>query len=396
VPIDIQPVHPGDLITAARFNEIIDALKELDERIGQTPGPAAGPRIDRFDPSEVEMSGTLRILGANFAVPDFQNRVTIGGRRPTRFMAGSTDRELRVVVPSGFTGLPRELPVVVETADGRAERGIRVVTDEPVPLGPLAIRLAPNEGRQVRVRRRVRYTFALDAEQVNMEETYRLEAVFTNPVFEGDALRGTVQEWLTSVEFSPRDRVTVDPSASEPVEVEVSFVVPAGAVSVLFSLRAVSLRNPGGAGGESGPVVVEVGEDQEQGDASIRVVLGDLLGQAQLTTENGRTFLELPFGEPSPVQTPVSVDHAGEYRPRIRVVDAPDSQWEVSNESWTGGALTDNGGEVLSFDLELRGAARDAPRDVGLLLEVRVEGTRSDNGETIHNFLRQRVRALGA
>jgi hypothetical protein len=102
----IQPVRPGEVISAARWNEMLDQLNNLNNRLaaletGTSSG--SGQIITGFNPpSQIELGKELTISG-KFDFPPAINSVSIDGIPILTFRAGSNDSQLLFLVPTGIT-----------------------------------------------------------------------------------------------------------------------------------------------------------------------------------------------------------------------------------------------------------------------------------------------------
>jgi len=137
MPESLDPVEPGDLITADDFNDLIDRLKALHERVDSLERQQGGVVINGFDPpEEIEVGQSLAIVGTNFEFPPDQNTVKIDRREITDFLRGSTNTKLRVGVPDDIQ-VPqggRNVTVRVENSAGNAQRVYRLLpasADQP-------------------------------------------------------------------------------------------------------------------------------------------------------------------------------------------------------------------------------------------------------------------------
>jgi hypothetical protein len=99
----LQPVRPGDLITAQSYNDLLLKIEELEERIdqlqgGTTPGGLAiTGRIPNTGPYRI--GDTLTLLGRNFQFSLGATRVFLNGVRVLTFEPGSGDSQLVFVIP---------------------------------------------------------------------------------------------------------------------------------------------------------------------------------------------------------------------------------------------------------------------------------------------------------
>ena len=86
MPHELQPVRPGDLITAQTFNAMLLKIEELEQRIddlqqggGGGSGLAITGRIPATGPYRI--GDTLTLLGRNFQVSLGAARVFLDGVR---------------------------------------------------------------------------------------------------------------------------------------------------------------------------------------------------------------------------------------------------------------------------------------------------------------------------
>jgi len=130
MPESLDPVEPGDLITADDFNDLIDRLKALHERVESLERQQGGVVINGFDPpEEIEVGQSLTIVGTNFEFPPDQNAVEIDGRTIQEFLVGSTNTTLRLRVPDDIQ-VPqggRNVTIRVENDAGSTQRVYRLL-----------------------------------------------------------------------------------------------------------------------------------------------------------------------------------------------------------------------------------------------------------------------------
>jgi len=96
-------VRPGDVITAAFVNALIDQMQGLDTRLSQLEGTTPGTsavRILNVIPSVVRVGDDLEIQGQNFGFASGTQRVYFDAVRATVFRSGSSDSRLIVQVPN--------------------------------------------------------------------------------------------------------------------------------------------------------------------------------------------------------------------------------------------------------------------------------------------------------
>src|SRR3954465_11771671 len=106
--IAIERVGPADLIRAADWNEMADAIEALDVRLaaiesGVTSGTGGNqPVITDIDPDQPPAGGVMQIIGLNFAVPATLNTVLLDGEELTGFLPGSSGELIRISIPGGL------------------------------------------------------------------------------------------------------------------------------------------------------------------------------------------------------------------------------------------------------------------------------------------------------
>lgn len=146
MPIDLNPVRPGDLITSDFMNRLLAHIDDLEQRIANLEDDVDSGlqvRITQFEPqSEQEVGRTLSILGQNFLFPPSQNQVTINGIPATEFGLSSPTR-IRVTVPP-IPGAPTDVVVRVENSNGLDEAGYRIVPATSTGDNPPSIDVVEN------------------------------------------------------------------------------------------------------------------------------------------------------------------------------------------------------------------------------------------------------------
>lgn len=101
----IQPVRPGDVISAAAWNDLLDQLNDLNTRLThlETGGSGSGAIVTGFSPpSQIEVGKELTIFG-KFDFPPGLNSVSVDGQPVLTFRPGSNDSQLLFLVPTGIT-----------------------------------------------------------------------------------------------------------------------------------------------------------------------------------------------------------------------------------------------------------------------------------------------------
>jgi hypothetical protein len=100
----IPQVSPGDLITAAQYNALIDVVNTSVLRIEALEagtGPTAGLAITQLIPGgPYRVGDTLQILGQNFQFTIGAHRVYFNSTQVLSFLPTSTDSRLEFVIPN--------------------------------------------------------------------------------------------------------------------------------------------------------------------------------------------------------------------------------------------------------------------------------------------------------
>ena len=277
----IERVRAADLIRAEDWNDVAEAIEALDARLAKLESADPGgdpsvPVITDVDPDEPVARGIAEIRGRNFEVPAVINTITFGGVQATGFQPGSTNSLLRVAVPGNLTGLPRELTLRIDTPRGSATKQIRVVPESAQPEGRPSITPTSTGIGTIDIGTLYTFSFRIDAINVTIPETYRIEAQYS------DAVGASVRQWedATNVIGLPDDRVNVIPGV--PVTVAISVTVPDGAKSVGLSLRATSIHNEAGSSATSLPVPLIIGQEVPDNSPLIHVDLGQLTNSFRL------------------------------------------------------------------------------------------------------------------
>src|ERR1044072_698637 len=121
-PPSLAHVNPGDRITAAFINALVDEIFHLQAQIDAIDIPDTGtaPFITALEPpDEVSVGGELDVIGRNFGVPATQNVVTLDGTPVTGVLHGPTSTLLKRAVPGGG-GLPNDAELAIQTVGGTA------------------------------------------------------------------------------------------------------------------------------------------------------------------------------------------------------------------------------------------------------------------------------------
>ena len=133
----LNPVRPGDLITAAGWNQLISDLLSLEARVAALESGPTGPVITSTSPSgQITVPSLLTIVGRNFVTPvNGQNTVSIEGATIDTFIVGSNETMLIIDLPT-FAGLPKTVQMTVSNRYGTS-------APFPLQLAPARFRRPP-------------------------------------------------------------------------------------------------------------------------------------------------------------------------------------------------------------------------------------------------------------
>ncbi|HEX4525400.1 MAG TPA: IPT/TIG domain-containing protein [Gaiellaceae bacterium] len=130
----LQHVQPGQLITAAWANEVVDEINAIIAELAATGSPpdngpaTSGPPVltTRSPTGDVHVNDTITLLGQNFSPRhDGLTRVNFGGVQvsDSAFLPGTSDTQLRFAVPSVTPGT---VTVRVITPQGTSANALSV------------------------------------------------------------------------------------------------------------------------------------------------------------------------------------------------------------------------------------------------------------------------------
>jgi hypothetical protein len=328
--ITIERVSPGELIRASDYNDIARTLEILDARITALEskgGGGSGPVITDIKPDEPVERGLMEILGHRFAVPAILNTLTLDGVGVTDILPGSDDELLRATVPPGFTGLPRDLTLKLETAAGSTTRTVRIRPEAVTPEGRPTIANITTGVGAIEHGKTYTFLFRIDATDVSIEEEYHLRAVYSDVV---DSSEAKWKEATKLVGTAAGDMVSVKPT--DPMSVGVSVTIPEDATSVALTLRAESVNNDPDSSGSSLKIPIVVGEDLPESQFPMRLL--EVGARMRVIDDNGVEVLQIEYpaaGASRTVQVPVNAGEfpvAGTYDYEAELAD-PGTLWSL-------------------------------------------------------------------
>ena len=262
MPIDIQRVQPGDLITSAFVNSLIGHLEALDTRLLALEGstrPAAGAVvITTVTPTPVRVGQDLTVVGENFGVYIGAHRILLDGVSPSVVRPGSTDRVLVLPVPElrDLPDLGRAVTLLVSNATSSATRTITVLPAQTRPEGDVDVALRDTSPDPLAAGRDNPFRFSLRSD-ATVALTMTLDPVLLGA-------DGALLPWPVTVRGAdgqslPQRQVPLPRGAS--TEVVVVVTVPADAASARFTLELAA--RGGGIAASTGPLDFRVGEQAD-------------------------------------------------------------------------------------------------------------------------------------
>ena len=132
MPNDFVEARPGDIISSALFNDLLQRLALIEERVDQLEGSVGGGTdpvaITGFEPEdEVAVGQELTILGRGFLFPPVvsgvpTNTVRLNDTQVTSFLFDSSTTRLSFLVPAAAGGAnPTNITVRVSNGAGEAQ-----------------------------------------------------------------------------------------------------------------------------------------------------------------------------------------------------------------------------------------------------------------------------------
>jgi hypothetical protein len=392
-PSNLAHVNPGDRITAAFMNALVDEINSLQEQVDAlgTVDTGSGPVITALQPAgEVAVGGELDVIGRNFGVPATQNVVTLDGTPVTGFLPGCTATLLRLAVP-GIAGLPKDAELAVQTTAGTARRSIHVVAAVVLPEGRPTLSNTSGSLGTISAGGQYTFSFRIDATSVSIPERYRVDVAYDNAL--PASVPASAWSAATALIGVAGGEVTVAPGT--PVTVGVQVVIPAGADSADMRVTVTSVHNDPGSSAVPLSIPIVVGEAQESDPRIHTPAIGAIGGAAPFHVAADGA-LEVRYAASSAgtvAQVPVDLgfDVGGTYH------------YDVSLESsaagvWTLGAVKPNdlhfdagATPQVHFPLTLLATG---PSNEARFLRFVVTRTDTDSVGQISNFLRLQIRGF--
>src|SRR4051794_24689959 len=337
-PPSLAHVNPGDRITAAFMNALVDEVNSLQEQIdalGTSIPTGPDPVITALEPgTAVSVGAELDVIGRNFGVPAQQNIVTLDGTPVTGFLPGCTSTLLKFAVP-GIGGLPKQAELVVRTTEGTARRSLRVVPAVVLPEGRPTLSDVSGSLGTIEAGHQYTFSFRVDAGGVSIPETYRVEVSYENT--QPASVPASAWTGATALIGVGDGQVTVAPAT--PVTVGAQVTIPAGAASADMRVRVVSVHNDPGSSAIPLTVPIVVGEVIQTNPRVHTPAIGNIGPAApfHLTADGA---LEVRYasgaaGTTALVPVNLGFDVAGTYHCDVSIDNADASLWTL-------GAVTPN------------------------------------------------------
>ncbi len=334
----LNTVQPGDLITAAGWNQLISELTSLEARVSALETGPTGPVITSTSPSgQITVPSLLTIVGRNFVTPvDDQNTVSIDGATIDTFIVGSNETMLIIDLPT-FAGLPKTVQMTVSNRYGTS-------APFPLQLAPAAIpppngttnltKIAQNLGT---IQPSTLFTFNFDLETtLDQSEIFNLAPVFTNA--QGAA---STNDWSNASKLvdgsgNPLSQPQVGvPSGHKSTTIGVAVTVPANAGSVQLSLDAQSQRNSA-LDVNADPITIVTGQPYADNAKApvFKVVPPGSQGAGvpiRVKNVNGTQVVQISFGQQNvPITVAVTTRVAGTYAFAAAIANAAGA-WSPAN-----------------------------------------------------------------
>jgi hypothetical protein len=334
----LNPVRPGDLITAAEWNQLISDLTSLEARVAALESGPTGPVITSTSPSgQITVPSLLTIVGRNFVTPvNGQNTVSIDGATINTFIVGSNETMLIIDVPT-FAGLPETVQMTVSNRYG---------TSAPFPLQLAPAPLPPPTGRTGltkiaqnlgTIQPSTLFTFNFDLETaLDQSEIFSLVPVITN--VQGAA---TAADWLGASKLvdasgNPLGQAQVGvPSGHASTTIGVGLTIPANAGSAQLALDAVSRRNAA-LNVNADPITIVAGQPYADNPKAPTFAIVPPGSQGptvpiRVQSVNGTQVVQISFGQSNvPVTVAVTTRVAGAHAFTAAIANAAGA-WNPAN-----------------------------------------------------------------
>lgn len=342
----LNPVRPGDLITAAGWNQLISDLLSLEARVAALESGPTGPVITSTSPSgQITVPSLLTIVGRNFVTPvNGQNTVSIEGATIDTFIVGSNETMLIIDLPT-FAGLPKTVQMTVSNRYGTsAPFPLQLAPAAlPPPTGTTALtKIAQNLGT---IQPSTLFTFNFDLETtLDQSEIFTLMPVFTNAQGAASAANWLAAATLVDASGHPLTQNEVGvPSSHASTTIGVAVTIPANAGSVQLALDAQSQRNSA-LNVDAGPITIVAGQpyaDNPRAPTFAIVPPGSQGPTVPIRVQNvnGTQVVQISFGQQNiPITVAVTTRVAGTHAFTAAIANAAGA-WSPANPSVQPGSI---------------------------------------------------------
>jgi hypothetical protein len=270
-------VKSGDVITADRWNSILDAIEYLYGQIGSVA--TSGVQITGvMPPSPVNVGDPISVLGHNFEYSIGAVGLYFDSVRVSSFLQGSGDSQLNVTVPSVPNLPPGGRPVTV-TVYNRTSNDQKTITVVPIPL-PLSgfVDVIPGTADTTQPGATADFQFTINS-RVNQAATFTVAAIVDQ------------QGWQTQILAADKSQMSnaqLQLVPFQPATVYVRVTAPVSAQQNTEFNLTVNLSSSGTVYGTTGPVTHKVGQSDSPQDPSI--TLGQASGNPPADLQQGSTI----------------------------------------------------------------------------------------------------------
>jgi hypothetical protein len=302
---NFTPVNPGDLITAAYFNQLLGSfdsrISALEASIGASSGAIVITGLSPTGP--LHMGDKVTVLGQNFGMPS-EVTVTVGGVpvSGSSFLPGSGNYALIFQIPP-VQGIPPQGQVVnLIVSNPTSAAPPYPFTLLPyaltIPTGQVLVNMtgAPGVGT-ITAGNSYNFTFTLTA-STSLADVYTLAASL-------DATSSAAGWTATAVDSSgqPLKQISIAQGQNTTTPVNVMVTVPAAAAAgsaAHVTLTVTSSTNPTGLIG-SGSTTVTVGGNPPPVNTITVAIVGVSATGIAGATFSGNNSISLPHGATSAV-----------------------------------------------------------------------------------------------
>jgi hypothetical protein len=313
---NFNPVKPGDLITAAYFNQVLGSFDTRISNLEASIGTSGAIVITGLSPSgPLHMGDTVTVLGQNFGLPS-QVIVSIGGVNVSgsSFLPGSGNNALVFQIPSipDIPPLGQTVIMLVSNSTSAAPpySFLLLPFALTIPTGQLAISMtgAPSVG-SITGGNSYTFVFTITA-STSLTDNYNLAVSLDS----ASQAAGWTVATVNPSGGGALNQVSIPVGQNTTTQVGVTVTIPstAGVTSAQVTLTVTSVTNPTGLFG-SGSTTVTVGSAPPPPNT---IPLSNLAATANLSgaTVSGTSSITLPHGTTSVVVAVTATPpNAGSY-----------------------------------------------------------------------------------